>query len=295
MTMEYINQTCTLSTSSKITTQNICINVANCYWCFNTNTCQTLSSCDDLIFKVSAVQCAALGLSCAAYEQIFNNNKQIILNLLVVKAFSFGITLIIHVHYYNTVITQLMLQFVEIEFMHVGCKDFIILIIDLLNYFKQQKMYLCPYELYRQKNSIGPQGACENAYSALLQTSQTCLNYTSNTFRWRANDKSAGMSITNYSSLTATNQLECININASCKGISYGNFLSFPGAILYTTSGNCYNNIGTDGVCFLSTTEQTTQSIGFSQCTQATNETMCLRNQFSYSWKNLNNMCSQIN
>ncbi|CAD8117100.1 unnamed protein product [Paramecium primaurelia] len=45
---------------------------------------------------------------------IIKINKQIVLNLLVVKASMFGITLIIHFHYYNTVIKQLMQLFVEI-------------------------------------------------------------------------------------------------------------------------------------------------------------------------------------
>ncbi|CAD8117101.1 unnamed protein product [Paramecium primaurelia] len=48
------------------------------------------------------------------------------------------------------------------------------------------------YQLCRWNNSLGPQGVCENAYSALLQTSQICLNKTGNIFRWITNNESAG-------------------------------------------------------------------------------------------------------
>ncbi|CAD8167848.1 unnamed protein product [Paramecium pentaurelia] len=384
---------CTLNTCSQITTQNICITVANCYWSFNTNTCQTLSSCDDLIFKVSSVGCAAQSLSCAGYEggncintstisstcssqQQQINCSQFISSqgLCVWNNQNYSCSLL---QYCNQItdaticgnwLNQCMWDAKISQCQQLTCST--ITNEQSCTYVLSQ-FQSTQYQLCRWNNSLGPQGACQNAYSALLQTSQTCLNNTGNTFRWSTNNESAGMCVscgtiqlslqttsscqcsqlqskencqntgfctynnltnicssspctqyenqitcaslstcywnstsgcqafTNCSSLTATNQLECINMNASCKGISYGNCQSFPTqtcATMYTTSGNCYNNIGTDGVCFLSINEQTTtQCIGFSQCTQATNETLCLRNQLSCSWNNLNNMCSQIN
>lgn len=51
--------------------------------------------------------------------------------------------------------------------------------------------------------------------------------------------------------------MECVNMNVSCKGISNGLCQSFPTSTCtaqYTANGTCYNNTGTDGVCFLTTT-----------------------------------------
>ncbi|CAD8126160.1 unnamed protein product [Paramecium sonneborni] len=92
----------------------------------------------------------------------------------------------------------------------------------------------------------------------------------------------------------ATNQLECISMNNSCKGFSSGSCQTNPTG-LCSANTVCNNTIGTDGLCFLNSTNQ---CVGFSQCSLAssitTGASICQKYSFSCSWNATNNTCSQI-
>ncbi|CAK68490.1 unnamed protein product (macronuclear) [Paramecium tetraurelia] len=384
-------QTCTFNTCSKILTQNICITISGCYWNFNGYSCQTLNNCTDLTFKVSAIGCAAQSLQCAGYTGGICNSTSAIVptcsnqpNQETCSQFISNQGLCVwNVSNSSCSLLQYCSQITDAPICGSWqnqctwnasisqCQQMTCAMITnqnnctyVLTQFQQTQYQLC-----RWNSSIGTQGTCENAYSALLQTSKTCVNATGNTFRWSTNNASAGMCVscstnqlpfqtpsscqcqqfqsqdncnnsgfctfnkasnicqpspctsfenqitcallstcywnnnycapfTSCSDLPpAANQLECVSMNASCNGISNQICQSYPTSTcsaMYTADGSCYNNIGTDGVCFLSTTGQTTQCFGFSQCALAQNATLCLRNQFSCQWNTINNQCLQI-
>ncbi|CAD8114062.1 unnamed protein product [Paramecium primaurelia] len=380
--------TCSQSSCDQIKNQSICTQVSNCFWSFKTNVCQNLNSCNDLIYNFSAVGCAAQSLSCAGYEGNSCIATSTIKSTCSSQKTQTDCSQFIGVQglcVWNATnnscsLLQVCNQISDAAFcgnwknqcqwnaQSSQCQQ-----LECTMYSNEQTCsyvinQFTEYQLCRWNKTLGLKGGCENAYSALLQTSQTCVSNTGSTFRWSTNNASAGMCVscgtnqlsiqtpsscqcsqlyskencqnsgfctynsttnicspssclqydnqitcaslstcywsskngcvpfTNCSSLTATNQLECVNMNASCKGFSNGTCQSFPTttcSVLYAANGQCFNNIGTDGVCILNTTGQTKTCVGFSQCTQATNETLCLRNQFSCSWNN--GTCSQVN
>ncbi|CAD8211217.1 unnamed protein product [Paramecium octaurelia] len=384
-------QICTLNTCSNILTQDVCITVSGCYWNFNTYSCQTLNNCTDLTFKVSAIGCAAQSLQCAGYIGGTCNSTSAIVSTCSNQSNQESCSQFIsnqglciwNVSNSSCSLLQYCSQITDAPVcgswqnqctwnaLISQCQQMTCAMITnqqkctyVLTQFQQTQYQLCRWD-----NSIGIQGACENAYSALLQTSQTCVNATGNTFRWSTNNASAGMCVscginqlsvqtpsscqcqqfqsqdnctnsgfctfnktsnicqpspctsfenqitcallsncywnsnycvqfTSCSDLPpAANQLECVSMNASCKGISNKICQSYPTSTcsaMYIANGSCYNNIGTDGVCLLSNTDQITQCIGFSQCALAQNPTLCLRNQFSCQWNTVKNQCSQI-
>ncbi|CAD8210638.1 unnamed protein product [Paramecium pentaurelia] len=385
--------TCTQNNCINIPIQNDCITVSDCYWSFKTNKCQILNNCTDLTFTVNSIGCASQSLQCAGYEggtciststivptcsnqQSQQECSQFISNqgLCIWNTPNYSCSLLKNCNQINDSVfcvnwqNQCIWDATSSQCLQLTCSQ----ITNqqnctyILIQFQQTQYQLC-----RWNQSLGIQGGCENAYSALLQTSDTCVNNTGNTYRWSTNNASVGMcvscgtnqlsfqtlsscqcqqlnsqencknsgfckyntnnnicepshcieyqnqitcaslstcywnskngcsSFTNCSELpNPTNQLECVNMNVQCKGFNNGVCQSYPTStcsVMYNTNGNCYNNIGTDGVCFLSTTDQITQCIGFSECNQTQSETVCLRNQLSCQWNTLNGQCSSIN
>ncbi|CAK64558.1 unnamed protein product (macronuclear) [Paramecium tetraurelia] len=387
-----LTNTCSPNTCAQIKTQNICLTVSGCYWSIGANQCQALTSCNDLTFKVSAVGCAAQSLYCAGYQ-----GGQCVQTSTVASTCNSQITASSCYQFINSqglcvwnVVNQTCSQLLNcsqitdsalcgnqqnqcmwdatsLTCQQLTCASFTT---SQTCTYVQTEFGSNTYQLCRWNKSQGILGVCENAYSALQQTSTTCVSNTGNNFRWSTNNASAGMCVscgtnqlqlqtpsscqcsqfhsksncqnsgfctfnaqtnicspspctqyenqitcaglstcywsangclafTNCSSLpAAANQLECVSMNASCKGISNGvcqSFASTTCAAQYAATNTCVNNSGTDGICYLVKADKTTTCVGFSQCTQAANnETLCLRNQLSCSWNSLTETCSQV-